>query len=105
MINQSIDQVLSQMRILAAQARGSDTQTQNVEGSNFNVMFKEALEKVNDVQLESGQLKTAFSQGDANVSLAQVMIAGQKAQIAFQGTLQVRNKLIQAYQDIMNMPI
>jgi len=105
MINQSIDQVLSQMRILAAQARGNDAQTPNVEGSNFNVMFKEALGKVNDVQAESGQLKTAFSQGDPNVSLAQVMIAGQKAQIAFQGTLQVRNKLIQAYQDIMNMPI
>ncbi len=46
-----------------------------------------------------------FESGDANVSLAEVMVASQKASVSFQAMLQVRNKLVEAYKDVMNMPM
>ena len=57
------------------------------------------------VRWQSGELKKRFELGDPEVSLAEAMVAGQKSSIAFEATLRVRNKLVQAYQDIMNMPI
>jgi flagellar hook-basal body complex protein FliE len=49
--------------------------------------------------------RDAFESGDANVSLAEVMVASQKASVSFQAMLQVRNKLVEAYKDVMNMPM
>jgi flagellar hook-basal body complex protein FliE len=57
------------------------------------------------LQQTSGSLKTRFELGDPNVDLTQVMLAAQKASLGFNATLQVRNRLVQAYQDVMNMPI
>jgi flagellar hook-basal body complex protein FliE len=47
----------------------------------------------------------AFEAGAANISLADVMVSTQKASVSFQAMLQVRNKLVEAYQDVMNMPM
>ena len=47
----------------------------------------------------------AFETGATNISLADVMVATQKANVSFQAMLQVRNKLVEAYQDVMNMPM
>ena len=60
---------------------------------------------MNQSQLEAERLGKNFAMGDDSVSLSDVMIAGQKANISFQATLQVRNKLVSAYQDIMNMQV
>ena len=49
-------------------------------------------------------MKDAFEKG-ADIPLTQVMLASQKSALAFQATLQVRNKVLAAYQDIMNMPV
>jgi len=68
-------------------------------------VFKQAVDSVNEMQQQSSDLKTRFELGDPNVSLSEVMVAGQKASIAFEATLRVRNKVVQAYQDIMNMPV
>jgi flagellar hook-basal body complex protein FliE len=57
------------------------------------------------MQKSSEQLGKNFAMGDDSVSLSDVMIAGQKANIAFQATVQVRNKLVSAYQDMMNMQV
>ncbi|MFW5446947.1 MAG: flagellar hook-basal body complex protein FliE, partial [Methylophagaceae bacterium] len=59
----------------------------------------------NETQQAAGKLKTAFEMGDPNVSLADAMIASQKASVAFQATLQVRNKLVQAYEEVMRMSV
>ena len=60
---------------------------------------------MNEAQQSSGELKRAFELGESNVDLAQVMIASQKANVSFQAMVQVRNKLVEAYKDVMNMPI
>ncbi len=72
---------------------------------NFSDALKASLDQVNQVQVKAETLGKNFALGDDSVSLSDVMIAGQKASISFQATVQVRNKLVSAYQDIMNMQI
>ena len=72
---------------------------------DFGNTLKSALDSVNQSQQRAEQLGKSFALGDDSVSLSDVMIAGQKANLSFQATLQVRNKLVSAYQDIMNMQI
>ena len=73
--------------------------------SSFADMLGQAIGKVNDVQQASTQLSNAFEIGKSGVDLTDVMIASQKASVSFQALTQVRNKLVQAYQDIMQMPV
>ncbi|MDF1762492.1 MAG: flagellar hook-basal body complex protein FliE [Oleibacter sp.] len=72
---------------------------------DFQSMFKNAIDKVNDNQKVAGNLATRFEQGDASVDLPEVMIALQKSSVSFQAMTQVRNKLVEAYKDVMNMPV
>ncbi|WP_296253546.1 flagellar hook-basal body complex protein FliE [Pseudomonas sp. UBA4194] len=76
-----------------------------VGSSSFADMLGGAINKVADVQSASSQLATAFEIGKSGVDLTDVMIASQKASVSFQALTQVRNKLVQAYQDIMQMPV
>ena len=76
-----------------------------VKGPSFSELLGQAVNKVNDVQQSANQLATAFEMGESGVDLTDVMIASQKASVSFQGMTQVRNKLVQAYQDIMQMPV
>lgn len=73
--------------------------------SSFADMLGQAINKVSDTQQASNQLATAFEIGKSGVDLTDVMIASQKASVSFQALTQVRNKLVQAYQDIMQMPV
>ena len=68
-------------------------------------MLSQAVNSVNDVQMASGELKTAYEMGDPNVDITRVMIASEKAGISFEALTQVRNRVVQSYEDIMNMPI
>ncbi|WP_338849035.1 flagellar hook-basal body complex protein FliE [Massilia sp. W12] len=72
---------------------------------SFSDALKAQLDQVAAAQTRARELTQAFSAGDENVSLSDAMIASQKAGIAFQGTVQVRNKLLTAYQEIMNMQV
>jgi len=105
MSDMSIQQVLNQMRILQGKAAGESVAVSENTGANFAQTLKSSLDKVNDLQNTAGELKTAFELGDPKVSLVETMIASQKANIAFQATVQVRNKFIEAYKEIMNMPL
>lgn len=76
--------------------------------SNFSSVLdsaKGAISHVNDMQLESSRIKNAYMAGDQNVSMSQVLIASQKSKLAFEGLLTVRNKILEAYKEIMNMPV
>ena len=90
------------------QARLSDNETA-VRGDNtvpdFQSMFKNAIDTVNANQKVAGNLATRFEQGDPGVDLPEVMIALQKSSVSFQAMTQVRNKLAEAYKDVMNMPV
>lgn len=101
-----INQVLSQMRAMAAQSQGQASEPEQVAGSGgFGDLLKNSINAVNEAQQTSGELKTAFDMGEPGVDLAQVMIASQKASVSFQAMVQVRNKLVEAYKDVMNMPV
>jgi flagellar hook-basal body complex protein FliE len=72
---------------------------------DFSAALKATLDQVNQRQSQAESLGKSFAMGDDKVSLSDVMIAGQKANISLQATVQVRNKLISAYHDIMNMQV
>jgi flagellar hook-basal body complex protein FliE len=81
---------------LAARAEGP---------GSFQAAMTQALQSVSRAQDESATLQRELQLDNPSVSLEQTMIAMQKAQIGFQAALQVRNRLVQAYTDVMNMPV
>jgi flagellar hook-basal body complex protein FliE len=81
-----------------AKAGGADL------AGGFGAKLESALKAVNATQDEAGKLSAAYERGD-NIDVAQVMLSRQKASISFEATLQVRNKLLSAYKDIMSMPV
>jgi flagellar hook-basal body complex protein FliE len=75
------------------------------ETPGFGDMLKQAVDQVNDVQQNAGQLSKAYEQGDPSVDIARVMIESQKASTSFEALTQVRNRVVRAYEDIMKMPV
>ncbi|MFE8699071.1 flagellar hook-basal body complex protein FliE [Cytobacillus sp. FJAT-54145] len=71
---------------------------------NFASVLKKSIEEVNQAQIESDQYTTKLAKGE-NVDLHQVMIASQKASITFSATMEIRNKVIEAYQEVMRMQV
>lgn len=114
-----INNVLSEMRNMRAQMNQRMDNDLAVQGqvdkpagtekvretSGFGDMLSQAVDKVNDLQSTTGEMRTAYEQGDPNVDITQVMVASQKSSVAFEGLSQVRNRVVRAYEDIMNMPI
>lgn len=74
------------------------------KGPDFTETVNQALKAVNQVQAESSQQAAQWERGETH-DIASVMLSRQKASIAFEATLQARNKLLSAYRDIMNMPV
>ena len=72
---------------------------------SFGVAMSQALRAVSDSQLESGRLQRELQLDNPTVSLEQTMVAMNKSQIGFTAALTVRNRLVQAYSDIMNMQV
>jgi len=105
MSEMQINQVLAQMRALAQQAGPAEPAARGNGGPDFANLLQQSLNQVNELQHSAGTLRTAFETGDPNVSLVDVMVAGQKASVSFEAVNQVRNRLLSAYQDIMNMPV
>ncbi|BFT31108.1 flagellar hook-basal body complex protein FliE [Alteromonas sp. D210916BOD_24] len=77
----------------------------NTSASDFATMLKQAVDGVNSMQLESKNAQQRFEMGDTSLSLAEVMLTKEKSGIAFEATVQVRNKVLEAYKTIMNMPV
>jgi flagellar hook-basal body complex protein FliE len=105
----ALSSALQQMQAMAAQAAsGTESvadQSQAASSSGFASLLKSSLDKIsNDQQSADGEAK-AFEVGAPNVSLNDVMIDGQKANLGFQFGLQVRNKLVTAYNDVMQMSV
>lgn len=105
-----IDAMLVQLKAAAARLDGgvSNPLQAPVTGTpklDFAEALKSSLDQVNAAQMHSQTLGKKFAMGDDNVQLSDVMISMQKANISFQTTVQVRNKLVSAYHDMMNMQI
>lgn len=104
------EQLLNQIRSMRANL---DIPTSPTEGvtpnrvgdTNFGNLLKTTIDSVNTAQKSAAEMRMEFEQGINNRSLAEVMIAGEKAKLSFEAATEVRNKLVTTYQDIMNMPV
>lgn len=100
------DTLLIQMRAMAAQAQGQAPSPEAAgKPGDFSELLKQSINQVNEMQQEGNQLATSFQKGDPNVQMSEVMVSLQKANVSFQAMLEVRNKLVSAYQEIMNMQV
>ncbi len=106
MDTQGIEQMLSVLRTTAAQATGKPSEAAPAAGApNFADFLKNSIDKVNQVQQDSTQMANNLAAGDTSKNLHEVMIALQTASVSFQEMVQVRNKIVSAYQDVMNMQV
>jgi len=84
---------------------GSTAPASGTGGASFGDAMADALKGVSDSQNQANNMARAVQLDDPNVSLESTMVAIQKAQVGFQAVLQVRNRLVSAYSDIMNMQV
>ena len=118
MSNMQINSVLAQIRSLQQQTRigapairpsadlaGPGAAAKAPAADSFATVLKAGLDKVNETQASASRMATAFERGDPGADLAQVMLESQKANVSLRAAVEVRNRLVSAYQDIMNMQI
>lgn len=105
MSDMNVNQLLAQMRTISIEAGGKTQPAQATEQADFASLLKHSIDAVNDSQQTAGKMVTAFETGESDATLAEVMVATQKAGVSFQAMVQVRNKLVDAYKDVMNMPM
>lgn len=120
----AISSILSQIRAHEMRTRGDVAQGNaidvnpggrvpgGVNGVNdstrapgFGDLLSNAIDKVSATQANAASMQTAFELGDPRADLARTMVAMQQSSVAFRATVEVRNRLVQAYQDVMNMPV
>lgn len=108
MESKGIDQVLSQLRAAAAMAKTGSSEgaaPASEDGADFAATLKGALDRVNGQQQTASTMAADFAAGKEGTELHEVMIALQKANVSFQEAIQVRNRLVTAYQEIMNIQV
>ena len=115
MSQMEIDRVLQTIRSFSTQgaagvggvgqsgAAGAASGTNGV--SEFSKLLQKGIDSVNETQQSAQNLSTAFEKGVPGVELPQVMLEMQKASVSFRALTEVRNRLVSAYQEIMNMPL
>jgi flagellar hook-basal body complex protein FliE len=111
-----INNVLAQIRTISAQAKigggpaaagalGNANAVGKSGASEFANLMRQGIDQVNQTQQSADSLAIAFQKGTPGVELPQVMLEMQKASVSFRAVTEVRNRLVNAYQEIMNMPI
>ncbi|MEZ5649166.1 MAG: flagellar hook-basal body complex protein FliE [Burkholderiaceae bacterium] len=101
----SLSQLRAALQAAAARREGQTNGAAAGGAGDFGAALDSALKQVGKTEAQAQELQKAFVAGADNVSLEQTMIAVQKSQLAFQATLTVRNRLVSAYTDIMNMQV
>jgi flagellar hook-basal body complex protein FliE len=106
MSSMQISQVLAEMRALQARASGiSESPAASAQPSDFANLMKGAVDNVAVMQNHATSLATAYESGDKSVDITNVMLEVQKAGLAFRAMTEVRNKLVDAYTQVMNMSV
>jgi flagellar hook-basal body complex protein FliE len=99
----NVNQVLAQIRAYSRmQDAGASAPAQP---TNFSQVLATSLDQVSAMQQDASRMKTSYEIGAPNVDLPDVMITMQKASLAFEATVEVRNKFLTAYQEVMNMQV
>ena len=104
----ALDQVLGQLRTAAALAGGAGIKAPAETGrqtTDFAAVLKASLDQANGMQQQARKLARDFELGAPGASLPDVMVSIQKANVTFQQVVQVRNRLVAAYHEIMNMQV
>ncbi len=106
MISKTQNNLLNQMQALESLAKSQQMQPEikTDQGPKFGELMQQAINQVNETQMQATSLTQAFELGE-NVDLSQVMIAVNKSRVSFEALTQVRNKILSAYQDVMNMSV
>ncbi|MGO1247371.1 MAG: flagellar hook-basal body complex protein FliE [Oceanisphaera sp.] len=97
--------LISEMQAMQSELQPLAPANDIAQKQDFSAVLTQAVNNVNALQHTTGDLRNRFEMGDESVSLENVMIAGQKSSLAFDATVQVRNKVVEAYKTIMNMPV
>lgn len=105
MTSQALVDALQQLSSLAEQAQGGMSLRGNPAASGFAGELQASLQRINQLQQTAGRQANAFQAGSSEVSLSEVMADSQKASVAFQMGVQVRNRLLTAYKDVMAMQV
>jgi flagellar hook-basal body complex protein FliE len=106
MSSMQITQVLAEMRALQARASGiSEPPAAAAQPSEFANLLKNSVDHVAGMQNQATALADAYEAGDKSIDLTKVMLEVQKASLAFRAMTEVRNKLVDAYQQVMNMSV
>ena len=105
-----IQQVLAEMRALQARASGAPAENlssavSGAQPSDFANLMKSSIERVSTMQNQAAALANAYETGDKSIDLTRVMLEVQKAGLAFHAMTEVRNKLVDAYTQVMNMSV
>jgi flagellar hook-basal body complex protein FliE len=103
---QGIDQMLGELRAMSQAARGAEVPAaKSAEAADFAGMLKSSIDQVSQMQQSATAQQQAFETGAPEANLQDVMVSLQKASLSFQTMVQVRNRLVTAYQDMMNMQV
>ena len=108
MSSMQIQQVLAEMRALQARAAGGPADaapTGQAPTADFASLMKSSVDHIAAMQNQASSLAQAYESGDKSVDLTKVMLEVQKADLAFRAMTQVRNKLLDAYTQVMNMSV
>lgn len=113
-----VDQILGQIRAMRQQtvapgelggvgrpAPLAPGVAESAAPDSFGGMLKASVQAVNQTQQQASQMATAWERGDSEISLTQVMVSLQKADVSFKAMMEVRNKMVDAYQEVMRMSI
>jgi len=105
-----IQQVLAEMRALQGRAAGTPAEiaapgAQATGTADFASLMKDSVDRIAAMQNQATALASAYETGDKSVDLTKVMLEVQKADLAFRAMTQVRNKLVDAYTQVMNMSV
>lgn len=108
-IHADLSGILEKIREVSTKSSVFSTESKAVSNTNAfsNVMdaVKSSIQTINHTQQNTEALKNAYLAGDQNVSMSQVVVAAEKSKLAFEGLVVVRNKLLEAYKEIMNTPV
>lgn len=111
MSQMEIDRVLAQIRSFSQVAKPGGAAHPSAPGAvagtdnGFAKLLKQGIESVNATQSRAADLAVKFERGVPGVELPQVMLEMQKANVSFRALTEVRNKFVEAYREIMNMPL
>jgi flagellar hook-basal body complex protein FliE len=106
MSQMEIDRVLAQIRSLSTQMQPNAAPKPAVQGSgasDFAALLRQGIDQVNQSEQTASQLADAYTRGTPGVELPQVMVQMQKASVSLRALTEVRDRLVSAYTDIMNM--